>query len=46
MAFVPSGTGLAVLFPGETALRLWRLDRLRKRLGDLGLDWEDQKRPP
>ena len=30
---------LAVLIDGETAVRIWHLDRLRQQLAELSLDW-------
>src|SRR5262249_42896523 len=40
LAFHPNGDKLAVLVQGERVLRVWHLDRLRKRLGSMGLDWQ------
>jgi serine/threonine protein kinase len=35
----PEGSGLVAHIYGEPALRLWKLDLLRSRLRQLGLDW-------
>ncbi len=37
--FNSDGTQLLALTPGESSLRLFRLDRLRDRLNELGLAW-------
>jgi WD40 repeat protein/serine/threonine protein kinase len=37
--FGPGAKTLAVQVEGERAVRIWHFDRLRKRLGPLGLDW-------
>ena len=39
LAFTPDGERLVVLVHGETAVRVWRLDRLRRSLAEVGLDW-------
>jgi WD40 repeat protein len=39
MRFHPDGQQLAVLVQGEKAVRVWHLDRLRKRLDQMGLGW-------
>ena len=41
--FSPDGRYLGVLFPNHRGVRLWDLDRLRARLGELGLDWDDRE---
>jgi WD40 repeat protein len=40
VAFSTDGDRLFTLGRGETAVRVWHLDRLRERLRPLGLDWE------
>jgi WD40 repeat protein len=37
--FSPDGRFLGVLIPGERAVHLWDLERLRRELAALGLDW-------
>ena len=37
--FSHDGRKLAVLVRGERAVRIWHLDRLKHRLGQMGLDW-------
>jgi WD40 repeat protein len=39
VCFSPDGTKLAVLVQNERSVRLWYLDRLRERLGQMGLGW-------
>jgi WD40 repeat protein len=39
VSFSPDGTKLAVLVHNERSVRLWHLDRLRERLGQMGLGW-------
>ena len=39
LAFSRDGMRLVVLVHGETAVRVWRLDRLRHSLAEMGLDW-------
>jgi WD40 repeat protein len=39
LALAADGATLAVLVHNERAVRVWRLDRLRRALADLGLDW-------
>jgi len=39
--FTPDGRNLGILVQNEHAVRIWHLDTLRARLGDLGLDWND-----
>ena len=41
--FSSDGRYLGVLFPNHRGVRLWDLDRLRARLGELGLDWDDRE---
>jgi eukaryotic-like serine/threonine-protein kinase len=39
--FNPDGRILGILFRNESAVRLLHLDKLRERLGEIGLDWEE-----
>jgi WD40 repeat protein len=39
LSFTPDGKSLAMLIQDEYAVRIWRLDRLQQRLGELGLGW-------
>jgi WD domain, G-beta repeat len=39
--FNPDGRILGILLRNESAVRLLHLDKLRERLGELGLDWEE-----
>jgi WD40 repeat protein len=39
LQFHPGGQRLAVLVQGERAVRVWHLERLRERVGQLGLGW-------
>jgi serine/threonine protein kinase/tetratricopeptide (TPR) repeat protein/WD40 repeat protein len=44
MTFTPDGTRL--LEPCGAGLRVWDLGRIRRRLADLGLDWDGPAYPP
>src|SRR5205823_24587 len=44
MTFTPDGTRL--LEPCGEGLRVWDLRHIRRRLADLGLDWDDPAYPP
>jgi WD40 repeat protein len=41
--FSPDGGTLGMLARNERAVRLWKLDRLRVRFRELGLDWGDDR---
>jgi hypothetical protein len=38
LAFAADGAALAVLLERERAVRVWRLDRLRQRFAQLGIE--------
>jgi eukaryotic-like serine/threonine-protein kinase len=40
LAFSPDGSQLCTATRGETAVRVWNLNKMRKIFGTMGLDWE------
>ncbi len=45
LSFSPDGTKLALMVEGETAARVWHLDRLSAALANMGLSWDNSFSP-